>query len=377
MEPLVVAAVPTVTAVSRASLLSGRLASGDQEVERAAFPEHPALRAASPGAPPRLFHKRDLGVAQGRIAPQVRDAVLDTDVRIVGVVVNAVDDHLAKGGQLRLAEGLAGVKPLRWLLEAAAEAGRVVVLTSDHGHVREFGSAVRPAPGAGERWRHAEPPASEDEVEIVGPRVLRGAGRVVAAGVEGLRYNPVEKHGYHGGATPQEVLCPLAVLAPAAVTLAGWRPRPLQAPDWWDPAAAVPPLPELPREPEAAVDADGQPTLFAAPGVPQPSLPIDGWIGELLASPVLAEQRRLAGRTALDDDDLAAFLRLLDAAGGVAPAAALSRATGLPAGRLRSKLEALRRMLNVDGYPVLILEADGTARLDRGLLAAQFATGAR
>lgn len=373
--PQVVAAVPTVTAVSRTSLLCGRLTDGDQQTERTGFADHTGLQP--PGAaPPALFHKRDLGVEQGRIAPVVHHAILDTGVRVVGVVVNGVDDHLAKGGQLRLAEGLAGVKPLRMLLEAATEAGRVIILTSDHGHVREHGTTVRPAPGGGERWRCADAAPRDDEVVIAGPRVLRGGGRIVAPATEDVRYIPTEKYGYHGGASPQEVLCPLAVFAPSTAKLQGWQLQPLLQPAWWDSRGVVTHLPDLPEapKPEPALDTAGQPMLFATPDTDAPSrAPArSGWVADLLSSPVLTQQRVLAGRAALDDHDVARFLRLLDAADGVAPGPALMRATNLGASRLRSKLEALRRMLNVDGYPVLTLEPDGTARLNRSLLATQF-----
>ncbi|MPZ89114.1 MAG: BREX-2 system phosphatase PglZ [Nitriliruptorales bacterium] len=366
--PHVVAAVPTVTVVSRASLLCGRLTDGNPQTEREGFADHAGLLAASGGASPRLFHKRDLGIDR---APRVHDTILDTAVRVVGVVVNAVDDHLAKGAQLRLAEGLAGVKPLRGLLDAATVAGRVVILTSDHGHIREHGTTVRPAPGGGERWRPAVPPPRGDEVAITGPRVLRGEGSVVAPATEAVRYIPTEKLGYHGGATPQEVLCPLAVLAPATVHLKGWQATPLLPPAWWEAGDVLPSA--LPSsEPDAAVDASGQATLFPAAASPGVSPDAPGWVADLLASPVLAEQRTLAGRAALDDHDIARLLSLLDAVGGVATGPALTRATGLPADRLRGNLEALRRMLNVDGYPVLTLEPDATTRLNRSLLTTQF-----
>src|SRR5262245_13526010 len=57
-----VAALPSVTEVSRATLLCGRLTSGNQAAERAGFASHAALIAASrAGRPPVLFHKADVG----------------------------------------------------------------------------------------------------------------------------------------------------------------------------------------------------------------------------------------------------------------------------------------------------------------------------
>ena len=373
--PRVVAALPTVTVVSRASLLTGTLTEGGQDIERAGFENHPALRDASGGTTPRLYHKKDLKIEQGRIAPEVRDAILDPDARVIGVVVNAVDDHLDKGSQLRLAEGLRALRPLRPLLEAAAEGGRAVVIASDHGHVLENGSRVKPFAGAGERWRPATQPPAEYEVQLSGPRVVRGGASIVATAVETIRYMPTEKRGYHGGATPQEVLCPLTVITTGGVRLEGWEPLPIRRPAWWEKSFQRPeglPLPRV-RAPEPVIEPSGQGMLFTEQGeVAAGAVEAEGWIGELLKSPVLAEQREAAGRQALNDESLAMFLAVLDRADGVAPPAVLSDVMELSASRLRTKLEALRRMLNVDGYPVLTIEADGTARLNRDLLATQF-----
>jgi hypothetical protein len=56
--PAAAAVLPTVTEVSRTSLLCGTLSRGDQSTERAGFATHAGLVAASgAGRPPRLFHK--------------------------------------------------------------------------------------------------------------------------------------------------------------------------------------------------------------------------------------------------------------------------------------------------------------------------------
>lgn len=376
--PPVTAALPSVTVVSRASLLSGRLQTGGQDTERDGFTSNAALLDAAAGQVPVLFHKSDLKPQDGAIAPMVRDAVADPQRRVVGVVVNGVDDHLDKGSQLRLADGLEGVPVLRPLLQAAAEARRIVVLASDHGHVLGSGQRVVVAPGGGERFRLASGPAAPGEVEVAGARVLRGDHRVVAAADDTVRYIAVAKHGYHGGVTPAEVLCPLVVLVPGGVELPGWEPLSPRPPAWWDPSAA--PLPMDVRPVVTSVPApptkraDPQLSLLEPP--PEPAVPAGevspAWLTALLASPRLADQRRLAGRIALDDHDLGVLLRVLVAAGGTASGASLQRTLGLPTSRLRGKLEAARTLLDADGYPVLRIEPDGTAALNVELLARQF-----
>src|SRR5205814_1548264 len=98
-----------------------------------------------------------------------------------------------------------------------------------------------------------------------GPRVLKG-GDVVLPTDERLRYAG-NKYGYHGGATPQEVLVPVAVLARTLPD--GWEHRPMLTPAWW---TSRPPAPV----PSAALTAaptpttgrpTGQPSLFEPPTV--------------------------------------------------------------------------------------------------------------
>jgi hypothetical protein len=377
--PPVLAALPTVTKVSRVALLTGRVQEGGQAVERDGFASHAALRDAAAGQPARLFHKGELRTAGGEIAPAVREALADANQAVVGVVVNGVDDFLGGGDQLRLADGVEGVPILGTVLREALDANRAVVLTSDHGHILGSAQRVVAAPGGGERYRPAGEPAADDEVEVSGARVV---GRVVLAAEDGVRYVGYAKHGYHGGATPAEALCPLFVLLPAGVELDGWEPLVAQPPAWWDPDAApvpveVEPAPVMvPTAPPTGRRDEAQPSLFdqSVPAAPEGSVVRPVWLEALLASPRLAAQRRLAGRVSLDDDDLALLLRVLVASGGTASGAALERTLGLSAMRLRSKLNAARTLLDVDGYQVLRLEPDGTAALNIDQLVTQFET---
>ena len=59
--------------------------------------------------------------------------------------------------------------------------------------------------------------------------------------------------------------------------------------------------------------------------------------------------------------------------GGVILKNALSQRVQIPGLRINGVLAVLRRILNIDGYPVLTLDEDGeTVRLNRPLLAKQF-----
>ncbi len=85
--------------------------------------------------------------------PRVVAAIADPDHRVVGVVINAVDDHLAKGDQVRVPWTARHIRPVEELLEACRSCGRAVVLVSDHGHVLERGTALRAVTEGAERWR--------------------------------------------------------------------------------------------------------------------------------------------------------------------------------------------------------------------------------
>ncbi len=373
--PLGVAILPTVTEASRASLLSGRRVFGGQAEEREGFSTHPGLRAASSSTrPPVLFHKAGLVGPSGMALPdEVRRLVADPDQRVIGVVVNSVDDHLARGDQVRVGWDLVSLRPLPWLLDAAVEAGRVVVLSADHGHVLHGPDSLsRPTPGGGERWRTPPPPAGEGEVEVAGPRVLLGGGRVVLPAQGRLRYGGY-KHGYHGGATPQEVLVPVEVLARRLPQ--GWTYRPVTEPAWWAEAGApsrTPPVSGV-RPPTVPSGGGGQPTLFERGASVEPAWAEAGWVGALLAAPAFVGQRgRARLPRPLPEERLRRYLEILDANGGTIPLTAMAARTGEPPDTLRMALTLVQRLLNVDGAELLTVRADGAVVLNRELAAMQF-----
>jgi hypothetical protein len=360
----VLAALPTVTHLSRTSLFSGRLADGTAGDERRVFPEHAGLVAASAGGlPPALFHKAGLEGGQGwALADELSAALTRTGPQVVAVVLNAVDDELDKGDPGRRRWGVDDVRHLASLSVAARESGRLLLLLSDHGHVVERGSQLRTSSGKASRWRPADVPPEPDEVLLEGTRVVRPEGRVIAAATDGIRY--AARHaGYHGGATPAEVVIPLLLFAPTlGVEIEGWQPAAPQQPPWWlSPATPAPPATTAPLP-------SAQPTLFdpVAP-VAEPS----ALVQDLLASPTLAAQRRRAPRARVDDERLRAVLQVLIDHGGTAVHTQVAQAAQVPQSRLPGLLSVLVKLLNVEGYLVLAYD-DDTVRLDERLLRTQF-----
>jgi hypothetical protein len=384
----VLAALPTVTEASRCSLLSGRIAVGGQKEESA------ALRERFPGS--LLLHKSALRAGAGAaFDPEVAAAVQDPFLPLVAAVVNTIDDALDRGDPDTIVWGDENVHAVRDLLVLAQN--RVVVLVSDHGHVVDRGpeAVTRPSDSRENRWRPATTPAGPDEVLVTGPRVALGGGRVVLPWREEVRYGP-RKAGYHGGASPAEAVIPLVVLSAGDEhAVPGWSGAPVPSPAWWrGPVTAAEPtvatradaarthsfvLPEpsgrrRPTRPptQDTVLFDVAPTEPAAtPAQPAAAATRPAVVDALLASDTYAQRR--GARAALPDDRVASLLTVLLAGGGRATMETLAAGAAVPAHRIGLTVTALRRLLQVEGYPVLEVDPDGvTVKLNLTLLVEQF-----
>jgi hypothetical protein len=230
------ATVPSVTEVSRNSLLCGKLMQGNSSTERTGFSEHPALlEACRSGYPPVLFHKAALQESDdASLAADIRKEIGSSHRKIVGVVVNAVDDHLLKGEQIDTRWSRDEIKVLPVLLHEAKAAGRTVVMLSDHGHVLDCNAKGCQAHEGGERWRMDDGTLADGELRIKGPRVAIPASKsLIAPWTERVRYG-IKKNGYHGGVSPQEMVIPIAVLNATDEFPPGWVEAPVDLPTWWD-----------------------------------------------------------------------------------------------------------------------------------------------
>jgi PglZ domain-containing protein len=389
------AVLPTLTEVSRASLLSGELRAGGQDAELRgyrALTEAHGLRGAA------LFHKKPLDSSRlgFAVADDVAAAIADVAGQpLVTCVLNTIDDALDRSDPGGTQWGAETVRHLVPLLDRARNAGRIVVLTADHGHVverRQGTQRAHPDISSG-RSRAATGPAGAGEVLVAGPRVLRHDRRAVLAVDEQLRYGPL-KAGYHGGGAPAEAVVPVAVLVPGAVPEGvSLHLAPPQEPAWWiDPVAApdtaaVPPLAGLdsvaapPRRPAAdhrKRRQEAAPTLFdapeAEPAADQQAIARSPVPAAVLRSAAYAAQKKIAGRVSVTDDQVRALLDALTAAPGrrLVPAQAAAALAVSPV-TLRGAILHVQRLLNVEGYPVLRVDADGsTVVLDEALLAEQF-----
>ena len=403
------AVLPTLTEVSRASLLSGGLHRGGQDAERKGYA---ALARAHGLTDAPLFHKGPLDSARPgyALADDVAAAIADvTRYPLVTCVLNSVDDALDRSDPGGIPWSTDTVKHLDPLLERARHAGRTVILTADHGHVIERRQGIqRPRPDmSSSRSRAASIPPGDGEVLVTGRRVLLHDGTAVLAVDENLRYGPV-KSGYHGGASPAEAVVPVTVLVPGiAPADSGLRLAPPQEPSWWTdpvlpvaasstvsatrPAAPTPAATPVPRSSRPTPDLGKKPadettiTLFDVPepnpesrAVPEPTSPPspgpEAVTATVLASLTYKANKKRAGRVSVSDAQVGALLTALAASPSrrLAPAAAASALEVSPV-LLRGAIMQAQQLLNIDGAAVIRIDADGaTVILDEAALQEQY-----
>jgi hypothetical protein len=381
------AVLPSLTNISRASLLCGTLTTGGQDVELKGYAE---LTAKAGKLKAVLFHKKGVDTTRpgALVADGVGTAIDDRDgTPLVTVVLNSIDDALDRSDPVGKVWATEEVKHLSSLLSRTRAAGRTVIMTADHGHVveRRRGDQRPAADLTSGRSRGTTPPARPDEVLVSGRRILTDDHRAVLAVSEGLRYGPL-KAGYHGGASAQEVVVPVVVLLPDEQTNdLGLPLLAPQEPMWWSTAEAVAPaapslgkglsgIPARPAKGRPAVEQG--PTLFDEPtGADGTDAAAAESLGaKVVASEVYASQRKVLSRLPIRDEQVHALVdALAKAAGQRLPRTAVATTLGVPAFRVDGALSQVRQLLNVEGYNVVGVDADGqTIVLDTRLLGDQF-----
>ena len=395
------AAVPSETKRSRCSLLAGRFLIGNKEVEAREFPKHPELlRCCKPDLPPEIFHKSDIAPGdESDLSTNVRASIQDPNKQVVAVVVNAIDDHLAKSQQLETIWSRDAIKVLPLLLHEAKASERLVVIVSDHGHIIETGTEYKAHDGGGERWRPDDGAPGAEELRLEGQRVVTEGQPVIVPWSERIRYTRGKNNGYHGGINPQEIVFPVAVLSPTEEFPAGMTEYTLEDPVWWDEQYFHPPEIEGSNQPERELpagllfdiygpDPDGQTDapikteLAEVPAVPgaldsmaeqRAEIQTPQWIKKLLESTLFESQMEHGRRNRLTPEKIRQVLVELERSGGKTTSNALARAVNQPPIRMRGFVSSIIRVLNIEAYEILRMdEASGTIELNKPLLLRQF-----
>ncbi|MFI9757951.1 BREX-2 system phosphatase PglZ [Streptomyces sp. NPDC051963] len=381
-----VAMIPSVTVISRATLLCGRPVSGGPDEEKEGFAafwkqhRHTAV----------LFHRTEIpGPAGQLLDPRLVAAIASDD--IIGVVLDTIGESLDHGQWNASADwSVSRVKYLTELLNSARGQGRPVVLVSDHGHVLDRTEAEPSAAEGVEsaRWRTG-PEVGEGEISLSGPRVLENDGRITVPWSEEIRYTP-RRAGYYGGAALAEMTVPVLVLAPSVeLAPAEWSelPRETVQPSWWGAeATSLPvPIPVKPAKRAAKVRPKPRPQegeLFAddAVEVPAATPPAEQAVltlgQQILDTTVYKHQRKFV-RKPPEHKVVAAVIDALDHAGGTLSLAAVAAAALGSGGRTNTRTEGLvtvlTRLLNIEGYEVIsLIDSRTRVRLNRETLREQF-----
>ncbi|MGW0013432.1 BREX-2 system phosphatase PglZ [Streptomyces tendae] len=383
-----VSMLPSITRVSRVSLLTGEAADGGQSTETSGFTAFWKRRRKAAA----LFHKAAIGGEAGHALSHELMTALASDA-VVGVVLNTIDEALDNGRHGRgTTWSLADVTHLRELLAAARSYGRPVVLVADHGHVLERGSSSDTPTAAAEgaasaRWRTGDA-AGEGEIAVHGPRVREGGGAVILPWREDIRYTG-RRAGYHGGASLAEVTVPVLVLLPTGEEAPkDWVPLPreLSTPGWWrshvtrdvpESAAITADQPEVSSPARPPAPSERAPAAEARPSArTETGPPVAESLGSMVVSSEVYAAQKEYVRKAPEAKVVAAVVDALVTAGGTMSPAALAAAISAT-GRVRRNIEGfvatVQRLLNVEGYPVLgFIDGGHAVKLDVPLLREQF-----
>ena len=367
------AVLPTLTQRSRCSLLCGELREGGDGHERNGFLSllHEAQLEATGGVPDPIFHKKALDAipSGAKLATDVRNAIADVERQpLVATVLNYVDDTLHHTDPGGTDWNLHTITHLGALLGAAKHAGRTVVITSDHGHIIEYGTSAKVQRNNtyGQRAHgdlaHVD---TDREVVVSGPRVLTETQHVVLAVDETIRYG-ARNAGYHGGAAPAEAIVPVLVLA-AGELPEGTTPVVGAEPLWWYASTADAPVTVVPKKPRKP--AHDSPGLFDEPD-PKPTS--SGLPASVVRSKVFAEQVKLAGRLVLQQNQFRDLLQvLLSTSAHEITTAQAAAALGVAVASANGALMQAKRVFDVEGYEVLRV-GGGVVRLDVAALKEQF-----
>ena len=371
------ATIPSITEISRRALLIGQLPLPAEGTEKSDFSKSDRLQQEVGGqSRPQLFLKGDLLDASGMgLSATVTQAIANNRCRVVGVVVNAVDDTLSSSDQTSYLWNLDQIAMLNELLRAASESGRVLILTSDHGHILDEGSQLvrQSLAQTGDRYRQIDGSLHEGEMEFGGPRIraANGTERIIALGESRRRYQG-KRRGYHGGACPAEMVVPCVVLRSSNTSVPDeWEDLPPYEPGWWSLRPDIQTgLVEKPL-PIRRPSIQKQPELFQAAAENNSSY--TDWINQLVASQTYQQQARTTVRGAPSVEPFKKFLSALNNRNGRMQRGQLAQQLAIPLIRVDGLIQNYRRLLNVDGYDVLSYDQPSeTIVLNIELLKSQF-----
>lgn len=224
--------IPTVTSHARRAIFLGDMPKnpilGETESAHANASDDIAAwrkNAALADVPHRLFLKGDLGPD----AMNVVDALASSDDKVIAVVLNGVDDALSSHettamGPWGLGQIGGGCKNI---LTMGLRYGFTVVVTADHGHTPYWAADRKVAAKGNQRYF----PEAAPSTVAFDARTLHAETVYAMTSVGG--FGGVARRGFHGGASLEEVVVPIAMID--TVAMDEGLPR---EPAWWTGEAA-------------------------------------------------------------------------------------------------------------------------------------------
>lgn len=380
LHPVVFAALPTITEVSRTSFFAGKVPKSGSRLDTSKDPDvwaaHPGVKKYAIGTDvPRLLLRSEGHTKGGGASNEALSLVADDTRRVVALVLNAIDDSLKASHALRASWTVDSIASLPELLDKAREHGRSVLLASDHGHVPagRFEKVRAPHPGidggGGARWRplkKRDAPVADDEVAFFGPHVNvpKDHEGIALLADDASVYAGNTHAGEHGGATLAEVVAPcLLVGCEDGATFSsdtGLAVRAAFVPRWWhfDVREDVIEVAEAPApEPKKKPREDRQLGLPVIAPKPKSTPPPKKTEPEsaFAKSPVLAAclpnetERRLVIQA----------VECVLARGGAMSAAAFTAEMSILPYRVGGFVSKLQEALNLDGYEVVRFDPKG------------------
>lgn len=384
-----IAALPTMTEVSRAALFAGRLLRVGEKTSTLKDParllEHRAFVKAF-GQGPRLLLRTEAEDNAGHVTAAARELVESKD-RAVALVLNAVDDMLSATPSYRPSYTRQTIKALGPLLEAASTAERVVLLVADHGHVlSDRPRQVVKVDGADSpRYRELSSKALTSDRELVlddaNTHRQRAGDRVGLLYRETERYRDAHNLGEHGGASLAEVVAPALLIAADdlhqrvgsdatdndALQTVAWP-----IPAWWNlelpaPAKARQPSErpargaEMPKPSKKSQVPEGQLRFFDLPGPANSTSAPTAASSAAPRAPVASEwSRRIEAQYAHEPkarrDELKQVLPVLDLLlehAGRLSDEVLAGKLGVAQRNVGGLVAILGEFVNLDGYAVV------------------------
>jgi len=384
--PPVLAAVPTLTQVSRAALFAGKMTpkqgheGTDKDAKRWAENPHRRQATGDEEKAVLLLGQEILGEHQ-LLSTTARQALEDDEQRVVAMVLNTIDDQLKSGKQAFFMADTSSIKVLSELLAIAAFHGRAVLLVSDHGHVpgSHLASKGKAADGSA-RWRPVGDVERLADFEIRLPAnkcwTPHGAAGVAAIWDDRVCYG-TPHHGEHGGVSLAEVVAPAVLLAPETLAEATpgvvdeeLRTQRLEEPIWWDLDAS---LEDKPAPAASAVAGGGSRRGSAKPAASRQQLGLAGIAPPAAPTAAAPEKTAKPGKPelvaklekapvfkahvkGLPPDRVQQALRivaLLLEAGGHLPDAQLAKACRVLPHRVSGLVARASEVLAIDGYAVV------------------------